>query len=103
VNYINLNHKLFFSDTAKTSRDKPAQIIQDTVTQMPESSHAYMPSKDALRQRIKRVRRGKHPPEPQTLEELSISPSLKITLSGEQFLIRESSVGKLFGCTFLIS
>lgn len=61
---------------------------------MSESSQAYVPSNDALRQRIKRVRKDSFPPEPQTLAELSIPDSLKITLSGDQFLIRESSIGK---------
>lgn len=44
-----------------------------------------LPSKDALRQQIKRVRRSDTSAEPKTLEEFSMSDELLSTISGNHF------------------
>lgn len=52
-----------------------------------------MPSKDAMRQQIKRVRRQNVMSEPTSLDSLFIPEELKHTLNGEPFLINESEIG----------
>lgn len=48
-----------------------------------EEIRPYFPSKDALRKRIKRVRKAERMTEPQTQEVLKVHPHLRRTLSGE--------------------
>lgn len=81
-------------ETAKNTDSLPAQIIQTTNTSMSQESVQYMPSKNALRKRIKRARNSDVPTEPNSLQELIIPESFRVTLSGEQFLVRESEVGR---------
>lgn len=52
-----------------------------------------MASKEALRMRIKRIRRSERPPQPQTLDEVDVPLPFQYTLKGELFLIRDSQVG----------
>jgi len=80
-------------EQARNTNDQPCQIIQDTVTSMPEEAYPYMPSKNGLRQQIKHVRREDTPPEPHSLEELVIPDINKITLGGDNFLLKDSMVG----------
>ena len=49
-------------------RDKPIQIIQDITVNMSQEHHPYMPSSNALRSRIKRVKRAEMPAQPQTID-----------------------------------
>src|ERR1700722_997589 len=53
-----------------------------------------MPTLNALRARIKRVRRSDIPPQPQTLDEINIPESLQLTLSGDSFLVKDSVIGE---------
>lgn len=52
-----------------------------------------LPSKDAMRQQIKRVRRQNVMSEPTSLDSLFIPEELKHTLNGELFLINGSEIG----------
>jgi hypothetical protein len=56
--------------------------------------HPYLPSRDALRQSVKRLRRSGLPVEPETLEDLIIPEDLTRTLDGSDFLIRDSNIGQ---------
>jgi len=60
---------------------------------MNESSAFRMPSKEAIRKQIKRVRREDTPAEPNSLDGLEIPEDLKQTLLGEPFLIQDSNIG----------
>ena len=71
------------------THDKPSQIIQDTVVNMPQASYHNMPNKEALRRQISRVRNANIPPQPQSLEDINIPANLRLTISGEQFLAKE--------------
>ena len=52
-----------------------------------------MPSSNALRSRIKRVKRAEMPAQPQTIEEINVPDSLCLTLNGDTFLIRDCVIG----------
>jgi hypothetical protein len=60
---------------------------------MSHEYHPYMPSSNALRARIKRVKRAEMPAQPQTIEEVNVPDSFRSTLDGDTFLIRDSEVG----------
>ncbi|CAI2187507.1 6772_t:CDS:2, partial [Funneliformis geosporum] len=74
---------------ARITRDKPVQIIQDITVNISQEYYPYMPSSNALRSIIKRVKRAEMPAEPQTIEEVNIPDSLRLTLNGDTFLIRD--------------
>ncbi|KAL4120968.1 hypothetical protein QTP88_013562 [Uroleucon formosanum] len=76
----------------RTSRDKPAQIIQSIFTPMDINNDQSMPSKDAMHQQIKRVGRQNVMSEPTSLDSLFIPEELKHRLNGEPFLINESEI-----------
>ncbi|CAB4474192.1 unnamed protein product [Rhizophagus irregularis] len=77
-------------DTAASqTRVKPAQIIQDSIVNMPQASYSYMPNKEALRRQISRVRADNMPPQPQTLQDIDVPINLRVTINGEQFLTRD--------------
>ena len=78
---------------ACATRDKPVQIIQDITVNMSQEYHPYIPSSNALRSRIKRVKRAEMPAQPQTIEEINVSNSLRLTLNGNTFLIRDCIIG----------
>ncbi|CAB4425219.1 unnamed protein product [Rhizophagus irregularis] len=52
-----------------------------------------MPSKNALRTTIKRVRRAELPPQPQNIGELNVPNPLCLTLNGDPFLVKDLMVG----------
>ena len=70
------------------------QIIQNNIVNLPEEISPYMPSQNALRMRIKRVRRTEMPSESQNLNEINIPDSFKITLSGNLFLVKDLTVNQ---------
>ena len=77
---------------AKSTRDKPIQIIQSINTFATPSIVPCLPSKNALRKTIKRIRRCDRPPEPMSLLDIDIPPELMHTLNGGSFLYRDSTV-----------
>ncbi|CAI2170083.1 7820_t:CDS:2 [Funneliformis geosporum] len=54
---------------------------------MSQEYYPYMPSSNALRSIIKRVKRAEIPA--QTIKEVNIPDSLRLTLNGDTFLIRD--------------
>ena len=74
---------------AQETRDRPVQIIQNNIVNLSEKITPYMPSQNALRMRIKHIRRAEMPPEPQNINEIDIPTSLKTTLNGNLFLIKD--------------
>ena len=78
---------------ARETDKTPVQIIQTVVTNNPSESHPYLPSNEALRQTIKRIRRFNLPVEPTTLEDLTVPENLRVTINGSEFLVRDSTVG----------
>ena len=55
--------------------------------------YPYLPSRNALRQTIKRVRHIDLPTELQSLENLIISENMQKTLDGSDFLVRDLTIG----------
>ena len=83
----------YLKEDARNTRDQPCQIIQNNVINTSPDIRPYLPSKDALRKKIKRVRQNERPQEPKTLHEIDIPANLRKTLTGELFLVRDSVVG----------
>ncbi|POG75212.1 hypothetical protein GLOIN_2v1770416, partial [Rhizophagus irregularis DAOM 181602=DAOM 197198] len=79
---------------ASETRDKPAKIIQDNIISIPEEIHPYIPSPNALRRTISRVRKSEMPPQPQNITEINIPESLCHTLHGNIFLVKDYMVGQ---------
>jgi hypothetical protein len=75
---------------ARATRDKPVQIIQDITVNMSQEYHPYMPSFNALRSRIKRVKLAEMPAQPQTIEEINVPDSLRSTLNGDTVMPNKS-------------
>jgi hypothetical protein len=63
--------KVLKEHTQQTN-NQPVQIIQDVIANSSQEIFPYLPSRDALRQTIKRVQRIDSPAEPQSLENLVI-------------------------------
>ena len=80
-------------ERAQQSNDQPVQVIQNVVAGTSSQVYPYLPSRNALRQTIKRIRRVNSPAEPQSLENLIIPDNMKKTLDGLYFLVRDSTVG----------
>jgi hypothetical protein len=79
---------------ASETREKPIQIIQNNMINIPQETRPYMPSRDALRRKIARVRKVETLPEPQSITELNIPNSLCVTLNEEPFLVKDHMVGQ---------
>ncbi|CAG8690203.1 14886_t:CDS:1, partial [Cetraspora pellucida] len=77
---------------ARETHDSPAQIIQNNIASVDKNLVSNMPSKDALRMRIKRIRSSEMPPQPQTLDEVNVPLPFQYTLKEELFLISDSQV-----------
>ena len=60
---------------------------------MPEEIHPYIPSVNALRKTINRVRKLEMPSQPQNINEVNIPESLCLTLNGNLFLVKDHMVG----------
>ena len=78
---------------AKNTKDAPCQIIQTFTTSVPPDIAPCLPTKNALRQQIKRIHQAHRPPEPRTLTEIEVPLALQKTLNGELFLVKDSTVG----------
>ncbi|CAG8664278.1 24017_t:CDS:2 [Gigaspora rosea] len=76
-------------ERALQTREKPSQIIQDIVINMPEESFSYMPSNEAIRKQISHARNKNMPTQPQTLENINVLDQLRTTIRGEQFLAKD--------------
>ncbi|CAB4416827.1 unnamed protein product [Rhizophagus irregularis] len=77
---------------AQESSSNPAQIIQNNVTRTSEEIFPYLPTQEALRMRIKRVRKANTPPEPQSLEQINIPNSFCYTFNEELFLVKNIEI-----------
>ncbi|PKK64482.1 hypothetical protein RhiirC2_787442 [Rhizophagus irregularis] len=70
----------------------PVQIIQSVLAGSSQEIGSHLPSRDALRQAVKRVRRANLPAEPQSFANLIIPDNLQKTLSNSEFLIRDLNI-----------
>ncbi|CAG8821659.1 7741_t:CDS:2, partial [Dentiscutata erythropus] len=52
---------------AQETRDKPSKIIQENIINTPEAIRSYLPSTNACRRKIQRVRHAGLPPQPQNI------------------------------------
>lgn len=80
-------------EKAKEIRIKPCQVIQDVNCQIDVNVQPFMPNKPAQRKIISRERHYALPKEPKVLLNLNIPDDLRITITGEMFLLREVRVG----------
>ncbi|CAB4493943.1 unnamed protein product [Rhizophagus irregularis] len=81
-------------ESASHTHDRPVQLIQDAVVNMHQSSHSYMPNKQALGKQISRIRNKNLPPQPQELEDIEVPIELSRTINGESFLAKEVEFGE---------
>jgi len=77
-------------ERAKETSELPVQIIQTVSTNSSHIIHPYLPSRDALRQSIHRIRSSDLPTEPESLDDLIIPEDLTKTLDGSDFLVKNS-------------
>ena len=75
---------------AHETRNMPAQIIQDETNAVPGPSQPAMPSRDALRQIIKRARKQDMPTQPTSLENIDVPLALR-NIDNEVFLVKDSA------------
>ena len=61
---------------------------------MPQVSYSYMPNKEALHKQILHVREENMPSQPQSLQAIDVPTNLRVTISGEQFLAKEITLGE---------
>ena len=80
-------------ERSQQTTDNPVQVIQNVVAGTSQEVYPYLPSRNALRQTIKRVRHIDLPTEPQSLENLIIPENMQKTLDGSDFLVRDSTIG----------
>lgn len=78
---------------ASSIRNKPSQILQDVNAKTRIIDAPELPSTNAWRQVINRERKQNCLKEPSSLIEINIPESLKKTISGELFLLKETNVG----------
>jgi hypothetical protein len=76
---------------ARETREAPTQIIQDNMINIARDVRPHMPSLNALRQAITRVRKTGLP-QPQSASDINIPASLCNTLKGDLFLIKDHKV-----------
>lgn len=81
-------------ERARETSERPAQIIQTVAANSSREIHPYFPSRDALSQTVKRIRRSELPTEPESLDDLVIPENLTTTFDGSAFLIRDSNLGQ---------
>jgi hypothetical protein len=83
-------------EKARETDDRPSQIVQNTISSTISSQEAYtsLPSNEALRKSIKRIRRADLPSEPESIEDITIPEDMKVTLDGSNFLVKDSTVGE---------
>lgn len=79
---------------ALATRDQPIQIIQNNIINISEETASNMPSRNALRMKIKRIRRTVIPSQPKTLDEINVPISLCYTLIGDLFLIKDIRINQ---------
>lgn len=77
---------------AKNTKDAPCQIIQSCTTTAHPDIVPSLPSKNALRQKIKRIRQAHQLPEPKTIVDIEVPLELQNTLTGELFLVKDSTL-----------
>ncbi len=70
---------------AKNSNDEPIQLVQNVTAGTPRGIAPCLPSRDALRQIVKRVRREDLPPEPDNLNNFVVPAQFTTTINGDNF------------------
>ncbi|CAB4439709.1 unnamed protein product [Rhizophagus irregularis] len=81
-------------ERSQQSNDNPVQVIQSIVAGTSQDVYPYLPSRDALRQTVKRIRHIDYPIEPQSLDQLIIPENMRKTLNGSDFLIKDLTIGE---------
>jgi hypothetical protein len=81
---------------AREADDLPSQIIQSTISNTANSQEVYtsLPSNEALRKSIRRIRNTDFLSEPESVEDITIPENMKVTLDGVNFLVKDSTIGE---------
>lgn len=77
-------------ERARETSEPPVRIIQTVSTNSSHIIQPYLPSRDALRQSINRIRSSDLPTEPESLDDLVIPEDLTKTIDGSDFLVKDS-------------
>ncbi|CAG8849300.1 6187_t:CDS:2, partial [Gigaspora margarita] len=83
VNIVQVLNSL--KEKASTTLDYPAQIIQNTVTEMLQNSYSYMSNTNALRKQINYIRKKHLPPQPLSLQAINVSINLCQTINDIEY------------------
>lgn len=78
---------------AESSREKPCQIMNRCLEDVPTTSACMVPNKNVIRQIIKRARAKSTPLEPKSLAEIDLPEDLKM-FKGETFLIPNTNLNE---------
>lgn len=89
INIANTNAKLKID--ARNSESRPSQIIRSSIVDCAEDCRVYLPSNNAQKMKIKRVRTNRLK-EPENLCDIDIPESLKF-IEGELFVLADTSFG----------
>jgi hypothetical protein len=79
----NISHNT--KSLATTTNDNPAQIVQTVTADANLAIRSYLPNREAFRKKIKRARQYDHPAEPNSLDDLNLTPEYTVTLRGVDF------------------
>ncbi|CAG8793565.1 25857_t:CDS:2, partial [Dentiscutata erythropus] len=78
-------------EQAKETRDKPIKIVQDNIINTPEEFRPYIPLLNTLHRTINHVHQVDLLPQLQHITELNVPESLRSTLNGNLFLIKDQT------------
>ncbi|XP_077289448.1 uncharacterized protein LOC143913487 [Arctopsyche grandis] len=73
--------------SAKDTEDLPNQIIQTAMASTSEIDSPHLPTVNALRCKIHRIRRENRPTEPQVLSDMNVLPDYRVTHNNQPFLL----------------
>ncbi|KFD50538.1 hypothetical protein M513_08606 [Trichuris suis] len=79
---------------ARVTGDAPCQLIQTYMTSTAADIAPCLPSSNALRCQVRRIRRGQRTVELKALSDVHVPETLRKTLNGEQFLVKDAVVGE---------
>jgi len=64
--------KADFTSLAPQTRDKPGHLFSQTLADIPDDAKPPLGKQDTVKKMIRRIRKGRHPPVPDSLDDLAI-------------------------------
>ena len=82
--------KAAMKQQAKKSRENPGQILSTHLVSITPEIRCAVGNLDSLKRNIRKVQKGTHPKEPDSLSELEIESEWSETSTGQRFLVHDS-------------